>query len=132
MTIFEIDELFPNGLHDAEVESIHIDYVARTVIMTVDVWIGALEDPAEEREAYRRGTLEFRGLQYCAMDVPDERYPYAKADGIRIDLAEATAFTPPGAAFTCRFWVNEWNGFVHLAAQEASFSWTAEAVNRRA
>ena len=111
MTIAEMADLFPNGFHDAEVESLCVDHEKRTVTMTVDVWVGSLEDPGDEREAYRRGTLEFRGLHYCAKDVP---------------------LTPPAGAFTCRFWVNEWNGFVHLAAQEVSFDWTADAVDRKA
>jgi len=110
MTVAEIADLFPNGFHDAEVDSIHVDHEKRTVTMTVDVWVGSLEDPGDDREAYRRGRLEFRGLHYCAKDAP---------------------FTPPAAAFTCRFWVNEWNGFVHLAAQEISFDWTADAVDRK-
>ena len=111
MNVVELADAFPNGLHDAEVESIRIDDVGRTATVRVYVWIGSLEDPGEEREPYRRGTLEFRGLHYCAKDVP---------------------FTPPAAAFTCRFWVNDWNGFVHPAAQEVSFDWTADAVDRKA
>ena len=106
MTIHEIADLFPNGLHDAEVETIHIDHATRTVTMTVYVWIGIAEDPADERDTFRLGTLEFRDVSYCAMDVPGDI----------------------GATFTCRPWVNERNGFVHLAAQEASFTWSGEAA----
>ena len=108
MTVAEIADLFPNGLHDAEVESLHIDHEKRTVTMTVDVWVGSLEDPGEEREAYRRGTLAFSGMHYCATEGPS---------------------TPPAAAFTCRFWVDEWNGFVHLAAQDVSLTWSEETAD---
>jgi len=102
VNVVELADVFPNGLHDAEAESIRIDDANRTASVTVYVWIGSLEDPGEERESYRRGTLEFRGVHYCARELP---------------------FAPPAAPFTCRFWVNEWNGFVHLAAQEARFTW---------
>jgi hypothetical protein len=104
MDTAEIADLFPNGLHDAEVESVHIDQAKQTITMTVYVWVGSLEDPGDDREPYRRGRLEFRGVRYCAMDAPDER-----------DVR-----TMP---FTGRFWVDEWNGFLHVAALEVAFSW---------
>jgi hypothetical protein len=112
MTVSELAELFPNGLHDAEVESLHVDGATRTVTMTIYVWVGSLEDPADEEEAYRKGTLEFSDVRYCSREP-----------------AADTASTPLGAAFTCRFWVDQWGGFVHLAAQKAFFSWAAEPEN---
>jgi len=131
MTIFEIAEALPNGLHDAELETIRIDYPNRTVDLTLDVWIGTMDNPPSIREVYRKGALSITGLQYCAIDVPDQAYPYGVSGAVTIDLAEATAFVPPAASFQCRLWVNEWNGFIHLAAKAAAFVWTGEPVNRK-
>jgi hypothetical protein len=130
VTIFQLAEQLPNGFHDSKVASIRIDYVARVVTMEVEVWVGTMDDPEETRETYRRGILTIRGFRYCAMDVPDKTYPYDE-DALTIDLADATAFHSPGAAFSCRMWVNEWNGFIHLSAESAELSWIADPVNRR-
>ena len=128
VTIFELAEQLPNGFHDCEIASVRIDYLTRVVTMDVDLWIGTMDDPEETRETYRRGVLTIRGFRYCAFDVPDESYPYDEG-GLTIDLADATAFHAPGAQFSCRFWVGEWNGFIHLSADSAELSWTAEPVN---
>jgi hypothetical protein len=130
VTIFEVAERLPNGFHDAEVETIHIDYVHRTMDLSLDVWIGTMDDPPSTRETYRKAVLTITGLQYCAIDVPDERYRFAEPDTISIDLAEATEFRPEGAAFACRLWVSEWNRFIHLSGMSAEMVWCAEPVNR--
>src|SRR5438045_2504776 len=132
MTIFELAETLPNGFHDAEVESIRIDYLNRTVQFDLEVWIGTMADPPSIRETYRKALLTIVGFQYCAMDVPDERYPYRLEGTVKIDLAEATHFVPRSAAFGCRLWVNEWNGFIHIAADSASLVWQGETVSMHA
>ena len=132
MTIFEIAEHLPNGFHDAEVESIHIDYLHRTMELTLDVWIGTMDDAPASRETYRKGVLTITGLQYCGIDVPDERYRFAEGHTITIDLAEATEFQPAGAGFACRLWVSEWNRFIHVSGMSAELVWRAEPTNRRA
>lgn len=82
------------------------------------------------REMYRRAELTISGFHYCAMDVPAEDHPYEDSPKLTIDLAKPTAFASPGAAFNCRLWVNEWNGFIHLSATDADLRWLAEPVNR--
>jgi hypothetical protein len=126
MTIFEVAADLPNGFHDAEVESIRIDYATRTVGFELDVWVGT----ADERELYRRAMLTVTDFQYCAMDVPDQAYPFSGIDTLTIDLFEATQFVPVTAAYGCRLWVGQWNGFIHLAAEAASLKWKGEPVHR--
>ena len=128
MTIFEVADGLPNGFHDAEVESIRIDYLRRTMELTLDVWIGTMDDPPSTRETYRRGVLKITGLGYCAMDLPDEGYSFARPEPLTIDLHEASAFCPDGLAFACRLWVNEWNGFIHLSGMSAELDWKAEPI----
>jgi len=130
MTIFDIAARLPNGFHDSEVSSVSIDYVKRSMTLHLDVWVGTMSDPPSTRETYRAGILSITGLQYCALDVPDQKYPYAEPGALTIDLAEGTAFTPNTRSFACRVWVNEWNGFMHIAAQSAAFEWVGEPTNR--
>lgn len=77
------------------------------------------------------GNLSITGLQYCAMELPDQRYPYGEAYPLIIDLAEPTEFVLQAASFACRLWVNQWNGFIHLAAQAAELMWTGQPINRK-
>jgi hypothetical protein len=130
MTIFEVAESLPNGFHDSELSTVSIDYSKRSVQLALDVWIGTMSDPPSTRETYRAGVLSINGLKYCAIDVPDQRYPYAQPDAVTIDLAEATQFLPGAASFACRLWVNDWNGFIHIAAESAQFVWVGEPTNR--
>jgi hypothetical protein len=132
MTIFEIADQLPNGFHDAEIETIYIDYPNRVVEIRLNVWIGTMDDPESTRETYRKATLTLTGVWYCAMDSPDEGYPYAAAEGLTVDLAEPTLFVPKQATFACRFWVDQWNAFIHLAAASADLAWEGAAANRGA
>jgi hypothetical protein len=132
MTIQEIASGLPNGFHDAEIKTIRIDYGHNKAEFELDVWVGTMDDPPVMREAYRKGILTINGLLYCAMDVPDERCSFANSVPLTIDLAEPIEFHPDGAAFACRFWVNEWNAFIHLSGMSAELEWQESAVNRGA
>jgi hypothetical protein len=130
MTIFEIAHGLPNGFHDAEVETIHIDYSNRTLQMALSVWLGSMDDPPSVRETYRKGVLTVTGFQYCAMDVPKEGYLKEDPGALTIDLYQADNFVPPPPAFACRLWVNEWCGYIHLSAVAAELVWQGEPTNR--
>jgi len=47
--------------------------------LTLDVWIGSMDDPQSTRETYRKGVVTITGLQYCAIDVPDEKLTRRRA-----------------------------------------------------
>ena len=48
--IEELENTLPNGLHDAEVRRITVDYERRKVTLEVAVWVG--DEPPERRESY--------------------------------------------------------------------------------
>jgi hypothetical protein len=52
VTLEELENTLPNGLHDAEVRRITVDYERRKVTLEVAVWVGDMDEPAERREAY--------------------------------------------------------------------------------
>jgi hypothetical protein len=82
MTLLEIEQLLPNGLHDAEVRKITIDYERRKVTVDLAVWVGEMDDPPERREAYKEGQLEISGLLFFAIEPPDASYPFQNDDAI--------------------------------------------------
>lgn len=130
MNIAELEATLPNGFHDVRVERLSIEFVDRIAIFDVSIWIDdTASSVASEQEARHRGKLTFHGLQFCVLDPPDPRYPFAKSDALwLVDLVDADpkvvgSIPLPQEAFSVRFFVNQWNSFVHVAALDASLVW---------
>ena len=137
MTLEELEKTLPNGLHDAEVMRIAIDYELRTVTLELAVWVGNMDDSPERREAYRHASLEITGLCFLIMEPPDSKYPFQHS-GLKIDgcdvsknLKHELLSALPADSFFRSLWVNEWNAFIHLAARDAKISWTEGAIIHR-
>jgi hypothetical protein len=129
MTLEELEGSLPNGLHDAEVRRISIDYAHRKVTLELAVWIGKMEDPPHRREAYRDGRIEISGLLFMVIEPPDPKYPFTKP-GITIDGCDMSKNITnqlleclPADAFFRSLWVSQWNAFVHIAAGSAAIVW---------
>lgn len=84
MTLEELENTLPNGLHDAEVQRIAVDYQRRKVTLDIAVWVGDVSDSRQGREAYKSGQIEISGLLFVVMEPPDPNYPF-KSSGLRID-----------------------------------------------
>jgi hypothetical protein len=118
----------PNGFHDAVLRTFVSDLEAGRAELILDVWIGDLQsEVAAERERRSRARLELLGLAYFRCDDP-ERHPGPEASPLQIDAcaadddAELARQVPPGG-FAGRFFVTEWNAFIHFAALEARLTW---------
>ena len=131
MNLEEIADTLPNGLHDLLVERLSIDFMDRVLTLEVSVWTGDLNDQRDaDREARRSARLRLHGLQFCVVDPPDPRYPYDKADALwLVDLLDADPvvvgkLSLPAGGFSSRFFVNQWNSFIHVGACSATLEWT--------
>ena len=129
MTLEELENTLPNGLHDAEVQGITVDYAQRKVTFDLAVWVGKMEDPPEQREAYKNGRIEISGLLFLVMESPDPKYPFTRP-GLTIDgcdmsknISGRLLDSLPADSFLRSLWVNEWNAFIHLAAKSAALVW---------
>jgi hypothetical protein len=131
MTLQEIENSLPNGLHDAQIRRVDIDYEKRIVQFSLVLWTGDLSSEEESaREAYQEGELTIKDFIYCVIEPPDPTYPYAGASTITIGAGSATeepiktkTTLPqelPEGAFAYWFFVNEWNSFLHIAGMDAS------------
>ncbi|MCK4762435.1 MAG: hypothetical protein KAW12_09580 [Candidatus Aminicenantes bacterium] len=134
MDIWEIDEKLPNGLHDALIHNISIDYVQRELKFDMEIHVGDPEAPTEaEREAYKNARLKLKGFHYCVIEPPDQNYPFLKKEPLWIDLGNMEKLRSsskvtlpdniPEDAFTFRIFVVDWNSFIYVSATEAEFSW---------
>lgn len=126
-------DTLPNGLHDAEVSSLHFDPVKRELKLRLRVWVGDVGAETEaERERYQSGVLVFRGVHYVVNTAPDPSYPYAKPSPLTIDADDLRDLreppdvslppTPEGA-FAVSIFVSEWNAFIYVAAREVVMTW---------
>ncbi len=129
MTLEELENTLPNGLHDAEVRRVAVDYENGKVTLELAVWVGNMDDPPERREAYKNRRIEISGLLFLVMEPPDPKHPF-KASDLTIDgcdmsknLDSALLRSLPADSFFRSLWVNEWNAFIHIAAKSADLVW---------
>jgi hypothetical protein len=136
MTFEELDKRFPNGFVDAEIHGLNLDYRTRTATIQLNL-SGNLTD-STDRDVYERAVLTIRPFYYLSIDPPDSdhlpsQWPKITVDGLPEDTAQFPLFenlksTFPAAMFCCRFYVHDWNSFIHIAARDAEFSWIEDAV----
>lgn len=131
MTFEELDERFPNGFDDAEISAINIDYEKRTAKLELRLRASLPDSP--DRDVYSRGALVVSGIYYISIDAADAGHVFGSpaeritVNGYPEDRDQFPLFgflhpkLSPGA-FCCRFFVHDWNSFIHIAARQAAFS----------
>lgn len=134
MTVQEIEYRTPNGLHDAYLFALSIDYDLNVLRLDINWLIGVPDGKTyEDREAYRRGLLIVNNLKYCVVEAPDKRnmkgasyidgFQTRAEDIKRCGLPEIT-----DGVFRHSIFVGEWNSFIHFAGTSAEISPTALLV----
>ena len=131
MTFEELDSQFPNGFDDAEIMKISIDYSHQTANLIIRMRGNPPDHP--DRDVYSSAALELGGMLYFSIEPPDDDHVLGRAEGkITVDgLPEDEEFPLfrqiksklPSDGFCCRFFVHDWNSFIHLASAKARFEW---------
>jgi hypothetical protein len=137
MTFEEFDHELPNGFHDAKLHDLSIDYVRGSAVLRMELDFG---DPdGLKTEDYKDGILRVSGLCFCSIDPPSHDHPYipdgaplnVSGDPAKPDrfpsLEELSRTLPPGVS-CYRFYVNEWNSFINIAAKDVQISWVDEGT----
>jgi hypothetical protein len=139
MTFEDLDRELPNGFHDAKIEDVTVNYAERSATLTMHFWVGSMDGP--NREEYRSGTLRIHGLCYYAIDPPAPTYPFMRS-GSPINVSgypeDPEKFAALGGLLavmpkdvTCfRFFVHEWNSFIHIAATDVRLSWAGSETRK--
>jgi hypothetical protein len=134
MTLEQLEDSLPNGFHDADIESITVDYVSKSAVLRMNLWTGDLDAANEqEREACRRAELHLSDLVYFVIEPPDSKSDFKKKGGVWVTAGrheEGKAPLPPVAAellpaggFAHWFFVIDWNSFISVAAMNAELRW---------
>jgi len=128
MNLSDIEATLRNGLHDAILESVKIDYDASTVTLAMRVWIGLLEPskPLSGRSpVMRRATLRLTGLSYFVIEPPQQLVDTEGGVSVSGDDGESEHPLPalPPDSFRYRFFASDWNSFIHLGARDVRLDW---------
>jgi hypothetical protein len=128
MTLNELAEALPNGLHDALLHGYEVDLERRAVVLEVSLLMGDLRDTDPlTRERRERTRLVLEGVRFFHVERPAPGYPYAGSRPARVDVCEPDPNHPlskeqPAGVFVARLFVEEWNAFIHLAAEGAELA----------
>lgn len=137
MTLEELDQTLPNGFHDMEIRSIELDYTAGIAKLSVRLLIGWPEDPEPQCQEYQDAVLTMSGMCFCSIDPPDPKYPFLPDGGLLLStgdpakpdhlpsLVELSSSFPEGV-WCYRFFVDDWNAFIHVAARDAQVTWIGQ------
>jgi hypothetical protein len=132
MTFEELDQTLPNGFHDAKIQKVGVDYAEHSAIIAIHLLVG-MPDNANPDE-YRQATLKINGLCYCSIEPPDPTYPFLRGgapisvagypeDPVTFPALNALLAVMPKDITCYRFFVHDWNSFIHIAAKDVQISW---------
>jgi hypothetical protein len=126
-TLRDLEFTLPNGFHDALVLGVSIDYVNRTA--SIDMMLDySSSDYSGRNSTYRRGRIELSDVESFALDRPERPW---EPDGLMVCgdssdqvRADPLAMVPVDQrSLYYRFFVQPWNGFMHIVAGGARIVW---------
>jgi hypothetical protein len=131
MTLEELDEQLPNGLHDAKLRSITHDYERGTLTLCVEVLTGLPENPPTTRSAYRDAVISFIDVFICHIEQPENERIVGVRGSVwfRYWRTEAGILLPkisdhfPTDALSYTLFILDWESSIHIVASDVSFSW---------
>ncbi|WP_316415775.1 hypothetical protein [Mesoterricola silvestris] len=132
MKIQELDQHLPNGIHDAELYSLNVDFKAKSIKMLINFWIGNLG--GSNQEMYRMGELDVINFSVFSIDPPDQGYPFIpNGDPLTITSCQPSEGTLKGYNAILKrlpadsggigFFVEEWNSFIHIIGGDVYLKW---------
>jgi hypothetical protein len=125
----DVLRLTPNGLHDAYLLRLAVDFEQRVLRLDLNWLVGSPDgETDEEREGFKLGALIIKDLEYCVTEAPAGQGCKGYRDGPSyIDGFETRAIDierchlPEVSQDTFRhsIFVGEWNSFIHFAGTSA-------------
>ena len=130
MTFGEIEKKLPNGFHDAKIEHISLDYLRGTLLMKMRLLIGT--PGGGDQDEYGSAEMKVNGLYFCSIEPPDPTYPFRPngqllgvsgdgSGGSSPEVRELAQSLPADASYY-RFFVEQWNSFIYIAASDVQIS----------
>jgi len=132
MTLEELDQILPNGLHDAQIKAIAHDYERAVVKLDVRILVGLPDDAPPDSFRYRDGEIFFHKVLFSGVETPENERILGHPGSIwfvfeRMDpgfLPERIAKSLPPEALCYSLYILEWESQIHIVAADVSFSWS--------
>jgi hypothetical protein len=140
MTLEEIEESLPNGLHDSVIQAVTMDYEQLRLTLRVDVLIGLPGQPLPDRERYRAGVIVFEGVQFFSIEPPGAERTFQHPGSIWFKhertppelIPQSVAPALPEGTQCYSLFILNWFSSMHIAAAEVGFAWSdSQEVERR-
>jgi hypothetical protein len=136
MTLAELEQSLPNGLHDAELAGIQVNYAAKRAVLSLNVDVEGRDDEfGADTEHYRAAQVRFEGLQFFVIDPPTIDESASRLP--TIDTGSGDPPTSPGAlppiregCSLCWVFVADWNSFIRISARDVILEWDADPPGR--
>jgi hypothetical protein len=129
-TLEAIEDELPNGLHDALLRGMSINYVEQRASFAIDVLVSTPEIAGPSK--YRSLELTVDGMLLVVIDPPLSLATPADKS-LRIDAGSGQPSTAPmqlpvlpAGYFLHWLFVSQWNSFIRVAGRAASYRWFDE------
>jgi len=134
MTLEQLQQMLPNGLHDAKIRSITRNFEEETLILAVSMLVGLPEDQPAMRDRYRNAYITFTGVKLFVVEIPEAPSAFAAPGTVSFsaDRSEAGLFSAEIEAQLAEgidrysLFVLDWLSCIHVAAAGVSFAWERE------
>ncbi|SNT27968.1 hypothetical protein SAMN05421770_106281 [Granulicella rosea] len=124
MTMEELSNRLPNGLHDAYLLGLNVDYTKCELRLELKLDVSAYPQGNPD---YSVGTVLIRGLRYLVIDGPP---PIAPGDTSKLSYIDGietrpwqidSSHLPPvgDAVFRYSIFMGDWNSYMHFAGESA-------------
>jgi hypothetical protein len=132
MTLEELDQILPQGLHDAQIRTMTHDYERATVNLGVSIVVGSPGEPISNRLRYRNGEILIHRVHFFAPEIPHPESAFRSPGSICFQVYPmevgvlpdemASAFPPNTLCYS--LFILDWDSSIHIAAGDVSFSWS--------
>ena len=132
MTLEDLDQSLPNGLHDARINTIARDFEEANVKLGVEILFGLPDDPPADRYRYRKGEILFNRVQFCTVELPENEKIIGHPGSIWFkfwrtkpeDLPPNIGRFLSPEVLLYSLYILEWESQIRNAAGDVSFSWS--------
>lgn len=129
VTLQEIDNELPNGLHDARIRSMKRDLEERNVVFELEVFMESTNED-DSKTYYKNATMTFTNVELFVIEMPDSESPFIhpgnvwfkatqnEIDAIPEDVSEK--LSKKCEVYT--LYVLDWLSYIKIAATGLSLS----------
>src|SRR5208337_2861636 len=132
MTLENLDQTLPNGLHDARIKAMTHDFESAIVKVEVELLVGLPSDPPTDRYRYRSAEILFDKVLFCSVAAPENERILGHPGSTWFqfwrmepgDLTERIAKVLPLNSLCYSLYILEWESQIQIAAGDVSFRWS--------